>query len=116
MCANTYRLSVLLATIGSESLQCDQITGACTCKAGVGGLSCDHCQDFHYRFLDNGCRSVYSNQLGTLLEKLVCCTCPKIALESRLEQKNWGMVYSGWANSRYADVYILYCTVTYKSK
>lgn len=73
---NTYFLSVLLATIGSESLQCDQRTGACTCKAGVGGVSCDHCQDFHYRFSDNGCRSVYSNQLGTLLEMLVGCACP----------------------------------------
>jgi len=32
-----------------------------------------------------------SNQLGTLLEKLVCLVYPKkILLESRLEQKNWG--------------------------
>ena len=32
-----------------------------------------------------------SNQLGALLEKLVCLAYPKkILLESRLEQKNWG--------------------------
>ena len=90
MCGNPYFLSVLLATIGSESLQCDQITGVCTCKAGVGGVSCDHCQDFHYRFSDNGCRFVNSDQLGTLLEKLVGCACPKSALKSRLEQRNRG--------------------------
>lgn len=54
----SYLYVVTIHNIGSESLQCDQSTGVCTCKVGVGGDSCDQCQDFHYGFSDSGCRLV----------------------------------------------------------
>ena len=41
--------------IGSVSPQCDQLSGECKCKPGVGGKRCDACLSDHWQFTDAGC-------------------------------------------------------------
>ena len=42
--------------IGSVSLDCDQESGECICKPGVGGPRCSVCKDEFYGFSDTGCK------------------------------------------------------------
>ena len=41
---------------GSQSLQCDEVTGQCICNPGVVGQLCDECAELHFGFSDDGCR------------------------------------------------------------
>ena len=54
--------------IGSVSAVCSQRGGACTCKPGVGGRTCDQCLPGYYNFTISGC-------LGGILLKLDSCLC-----------------------------------------
>lgn len=33
---------------GSETTQCDKVTGACKCRPGIGGYHCDRCDRGYY--------------------------------------------------------------------
>lgn len=41
---------------GSVKSSCDDISGQCYCKPGVGGPRCDSCLSGFYGFSDNGCQ------------------------------------------------------------
>ena len=47
---------------GSLSTNCDQETGQCECKKGVGGRTCDKCAPGHFRFSLNGCEGNIKHQ------------------------------------------------------
>ena len=36
---------------------CDEISGQCSCHAGVEGRTCDRCSDGYYNYTQNGCLS-----------------------------------------------------------
>ncbi len=39
------------------SISCNQTSGHCLCKDGVGGESCNTCRDAHFNFSSTGCRT-----------------------------------------------------------
>jgi hypothetical protein len=41
--------------IGSISADCDELTGQCKCKPGIGGRFCNKCLDQHFGFSTSGC-------------------------------------------------------------
>lgn len=41
--------------IGSTSSQCNQLSGQCQCRLGVGGRACNRCQPGYYGFSSEGC-------------------------------------------------------------
>lgn len=41
---------------GAQGSTCDQLTGQCTCRAGVGGLRCNLCLTGYYGFGNTGCK------------------------------------------------------------
>ena len=49
---------------GSRSLQCNE-DGWCSCKFGVGGKHCDHCEPGYFGLTENGCKG---NGILILLE------------------------------------------------
>lgn len=65
--------------IGSISLDCDVITGVCSCKPGVGGPLCDQCLPGFYGFSESGCQPCSCHTVGSLSP--ICdnttgeCTC-----------------------------------------
>ena len=46
------------AGTNNETLGCDD-QGACHCRCSIGGLKCDQCLDYHFKFPDceNNCKS-----------------------------------------------------------
>ena len=50
--------------IGSVSPQCDQLSGQCKCKPGVGGMQCDACLPDHWQFTDAGCTNCNCSRAG----------------------------------------------------
>ena len=43
--------------MGSMEQNCDDVTGQCPCKPGVGGTSCDACLAGFWGFSQRGCTS-----------------------------------------------------------
>lgn len=58
---------------GSQSQQCDTVTGACTCLRGYQGFSCDHCIDGFYNFPD--CRECACNRSGVIDDTCISGVC-----------------------------------------
>ena len=53
--------------IGSiDSSSCDQISGNCTCKPGVAGMSCDQCESGFYDFSESGCQPCQCSDVGSV--------------------------------------------------
>lgn len=51
--------------IGSLSNQCNA-NGQCSCKPGVRGDKCDHCEDYHYELSEDGCKMCTCDPKGSL--------------------------------------------------
>ncbi|KAG2461822.1 DHX9 helicase, partial [Polypterus senegalus] len=60
-------LSCSCNPVGSLSTQCD-IYGRCSCKAGVMGEKCDHCQPGYHSLTEAGCRPCSCNPSGSTQE------------------------------------------------
>ena len=45
---------------------CDTITGDCTCKPGVAGMSCDQCSEGFYSFTEDGCQQCQCSDIGSV--------------------------------------------------
>ncbi|XP_060686295.1 laminin subunit gamma-1 [Hemiscyllium ocellatum] len=56
--------------VGSVSTQCD-IYGRCSCKPGVIGDKCDHCQPGYHSLTEAGCRPCACNPAGSTAECIV---------------------------------------------
>ena len=48
---------------GSLSDRCDDVTGQCSCRPGVGGLRCDVCRPAFYSLSSSGCLGKFNNHL-----------------------------------------------------
>ena len=70
------------------NLECEKVGGNCSCKANVGGRSCDRCKDGYFNMQPqnpNGCLSCGCNTAGTTGASVTCnqdtgrCSCkPKV--------------------------------------
>lgn len=52
--------------LGSIDGSCDDNSGLCHCKRGVGGPRCDNCLPRFYGFSENGCLGMCENPLFNL--------------------------------------------------
>ena len=52
--------------VGSLSLDCNPITGVCSCKPGVGGPLCDQCLPGFFGFSASGCQPCSCHSVGSL--------------------------------------------------
>ncbi|KAH9488089.1 Laminin subunit alpha-2 [Bulinus truncatus] len=51
---------------GSQSLLCDPVSGQCTCRPGIGGLTCGQCERGYYDFSRSGCKRCNCHAPGTI--------------------------------------------------
>lgn len=56
-------------SIGSVSINCDEVSGQCSCKKGVYGKKCEKCIPSYYNFSNEGCKFCECNELGALSGK-----------------------------------------------
>ena len=52
--------------MGSMEQNCDDVTGQCPCKPGVGGTSCDACLAGFWGFSQRGCTSKFAWSLSII--------------------------------------------------
>lgn len=53
-------------SIGSIDDACDSVTGQCTCKPGVTGVSCDQCISGYHSFSGDGCQECSCTEMGAV--------------------------------------------------
>lgn len=53
--------------IGSRTEICDPVTGYCSCKPGVFGITCDSCLDGYFGFSRQGCQGLFYIYLSTCI-------------------------------------------------
>ena len=53
-----YSITFSAPSLGSTSLQCDDIRGDCMCRPGITGTQCNMCEDGYFGFSGSGCRLV----------------------------------------------------------
>lgn len=51
---------------GSLDSSCDVLTGQCSCKSNITGLSCDQCLDGHWGLQELNCASCQCNTVGAV--------------------------------------------------
>ncbi|KAM4728827.1 laminin subunit alpha-3-like isoform 2-T2 [Anableps anableps] len=79
----------------NAGLQCDTVTGQCSCKPRIGGRQCDHCAQGYYRFPD--CLPCECNQGGVTAD--VChpdtgkCLCKRNVVGLRCDTCRKGSFY-----------------------
>ena len=67
------------AGTNNETLGCDD-NGACHCRCSIGGLKCDQCLDYHFKFPDceENCKYLkksISRFLKFLIQSSIDCAC-----------------------------------------
>lgn len=58
---------------GSESQQCDTVSGMCSCIKGYQGFSCDQCVEGFYNFPN--CKECACNRAGVIDDTCDACVC-----------------------------------------